>query len=90
MAETQPVTGFFSTIQAFLINLGLGSPITRFVVGAVVAGSVIYILKPSASFNPDGSQKTFFLFGGDKKSPKTVFHPLITALAIGVICALFL
>lgn len=62
-AAAVPVDNVLAPVEHLLSNIPLCStPLGRTVVFGALGGAAAFVLKPSMSFNPDGSVKPFILF----------------------------
>lgn len=90
MTDPNQIPSFSQTIQGTLVNMGMATPFSRFIVAGLGTLAVFFLLKPSVAFNGDGTTKSFFMLSKDPKSPKTVLHPYVVSLAMGIMAAVFL
>ena len=65
------------SIQSVMASMGLGQPWVRGLVFGGAMALYLFIIKPSSSYNADGSMKAFISSAGDNGAGRTVFHPIV-------------
>lgn len=87
--QASPLYSVWTPIESLFAALGLGTPVSRGLFGVGLGALVAFGIKPSGSFNADGTPKTFSpLLPASEKSKGTLFpwyfYPLLFGLLFGL------
>lgn len=83
---TSPVAKLWDGIEGVYDSMGLmtgeAAQARRFVFGALVGGGIMYLMKPTASYNPDGTPRPWAM-SSPNASDKTALPWWAPGLAFG-------
>jgi len=86
-------TNFLSKIantgSQIFADVGLTHPVQRFALGMFIGGGLEYMIRPSVSYNPDGSPKSWAVISGQSGKGETYLPAGSTGLITGLLFATF-
>lgn len=77
------------TGQQVFNTIGLHHPIQRFALGMLVGGGLEYFIRPSISYNDNGSPKSWVVLSGQSGQGETYLPAGSTAFITGLVFATF-
>lgn len=84
------VESVYGPVESFFVLLGLTSPVSRALFGIGIGVAFAFLVKPSVSYNADGTPKKFSWFAPADAPKDTLtkfpwyFYPVVLGLLFGL------